>query len=715
MDTPESNHQWQQAASLKVRLRDHVQIHRHLYRDKLWYVLQDRVSAQYYRFGAGAYDAVRLMDGERTVEEIWQIVKTERGEDAPDKPSLINLLSNLHNNDLLHSNVATDMRSLFERQDLSRRAPWKRFLKSPFLLRVPLFDPEPFLRRPLPGLNLLFGRLGVVLWLALVSLAATLALSYWPELKAYWASRALAPYNLVLLAAVYPIVKGLHELAHALTLRKWGGEVHEMGVMMLLFMPLPYVDASAASGFRDKRQRMLVGAAGIMAELFVAALALFVWFSVETGIVRDIAFDVMLIGGISTLLFNGNPLIRFDGYYVLADAIEIPNLSGRSTQYYGYLAKRYLFGLRDAPSPVTASGESLWFVAYGLSSTLYRVAILLTIVLFVAEKFLIVGVLLGVLAISAQILHPLAKQLRFVLRAHELDGHRPRAIGMVSALAGVAIAGLCFAPAPSSTYAQGVVWLPEHAQVRAPADGFITDILAARDTKVTVGQALFRAEDPLVEAEVRTLEWALLELQARYDSQFLVDRAEAGILKEQIARARIDLVQARERVAKLIIRSRTEGSFLVPGAQHLSGRYRQKGEVLGYVTDLSAPTVRAVVTQADASLVRDATRLVQVRLADRSWETITGTLHRAIPSATSRLPSKALGTTGGGLVAVDPSDVDGLTSLDQIFLFDVELPHDLELERIGTRAHLRFIHDQTPVARQWYRSLRQLFLSRFAV
>ena len=515
MDTPPSNALWEQVADLKVRLRDHVRVHRHLYRGNVWYVLQDRVSAQYYRFGSGAYDAVRLMDGERSVAEIWRLLNTEQGENAPAQTSLVELLSSLYNNDLLHSNVATDMRALFERQE-TRRAGWKRLLKSPFLIRIPLFDPEPYLRGLLRELSLLFGHLGVVLWVFLVGSAAILALTYWPELTAYWSSRALAPYNLFLLVAIYPIVKGIHELAHAVTVRKWGGEVHEMGVMMLLFMPLPYVDASAASGFPDKHQRLLVGAAGIMAELFLAALGLLVWFSVETGIVRDIAFDVMLIGGISTLLFNGNPLIRFDGYYVLSDAIEIPNLSRRSAQFYGYLVKRYLFGLSDALSPVTATGESAWFFTYGFSSTVYRVGILLTIVLFVAEKFLIVGVLLGLLAIVTQLLLPVLKQLDFVIRSPELTGNRHRAMGVVGVLVVVATIGLGFVPAPSSTYAQGVVWLPDDAEVRAPADGFITDILAERDSKVSKGQALFHTEDPLVEADVRTLEWEVRELQARF-------------------------------------------------------------------------------------------------------------------------------------------------------------------------------------------------------
>ncbi len=710
----ESHPLWPRVSGLKTRLRDHVQVHRHYYRGKPWYVLQDRASSQYYRFGTGVYHVVRLMDGERTVQEILDLV-VERGDDAPTQKALIDLLASLQASDLLQCNVPQDTRELFARHERGQKGRWKRYLKGPFLIRLPLLDPDSLLERRSAAVDVLFGGLGGLIWLVTLGVAASLAAAYWPELKGYWASRALAPYNLIILCLVYPVVKGLHELAHALTVKRWGGEVHEAGLMFLVFMPLPYVDASAASGFRDKRKRMLVGAAGIMAELFLAGLALFVWLNVETGIVRDIAFDVMLIGGISTVLFNGNPLLRFDAYYVLADAIEIPNLGQRSIQYYGYLVQRYLFGLADTHSPVSARGERGWFLIYGPSSCVYRVVVLFAIVLFVAEKFLIVGVLLGLLAIAVQLINPLARQLAFVIGNPMLRGHRSRALTVVGTLGGGLIAGLFLVPVPSSTYAQGIVWLPEHAQVRAAADGFVSRILAEHNAPVRSGDPLFEIEEPLLEARVRALEWELRELNARYDAQFLADRTEAGILSDQVNRARADLEQVREEAGELTVRSAAAGVFLVPRAEHMPGRFVHKGDVLGYVTDLSVPTVRVVVGQGQVGLVRQHTRAVKVRLPERPWDTVAGTVRREVPSATSALPSRALGTPGGGLIAIDPADPEGLRALDEIFLFEVELPAHVHPARIGARAHVRFEHGKEPLAQQWYRSLRQLFLRRFAV
>jgi len=130
-------------------------------------------------------------------------------------------------------------------------------------------------------------------------------------------------------------VKALHELGHAYALKHWGGEVHELGLMFLVFLPVPYVDATGSASFGQKWQRALVGAAGIIVELLLSAIALFIWLNAEEGLVRAFAFNVMVIGGVSTVFFNGNPLLRFDGYYILSDLVEIPNLGDRSKRYLG--------------------------------------------------------------------------------------------------------------------------------------------------------------------------------------------------------------------------------------------------------------------------------------------------------------------------------------------------------------------------------------------
>jgi putative peptide zinc metalloprotease protein len=208
-------------------------------------------------------------------------------------------------------------------------------LKSPMSLRIPLVDPDAFLTRTVGYFRPLFGTSGLLLWLALVLPAVVLAGEHWAELTGNIADRVFATENLLLLSLCYPLVKIVHELGHGYAAKLNGREVREMGVMFLLFYPVPYVDASAANALRDKKQRALIGAAGMVSELAVAALATYAWVLLEPGLARAIAFNVMLIAGVSTLLVNGNPLLRFDGYYILADLIEVPNLGARANKYWG--------------------------------------------------------------------------------------------------------------------------------------------------------------------------------------------------------------------------------------------------------------------------------------------------------------------------------------------------------------------------------------------
>ena len=167
-------------------------------------------------------------------------------------------------------------------------------------------------------------------------------------------------------------------------MKVWGGEVREVGLMMLVLFPVPYVDASAASAFPSKWRRAVVAGAGIMAELAIAAAAILVWAAAEPGLVRAAAFNAALIGGVSTLLFNGNPLLRFDGYYVFADLVEIPNLAQRANRQVFHLIKRHAFGLSESASAVTARGEAPWLVIYSVAAFIYRFFIVLGIALFIA-------------------------------------------------------------------------------------------------------------------------------------------------------------------------------------------------------------------------------------------------------------------------------------------------------------------------------------------
>jgi putative peptide zinc metalloprotease protein len=694
-------------------LRGHAKIHRHDYRDEIWYVLQDHLSGKFHRFSEGANQVIGLMDGRRTVDQIWQQAAEELGDDSPTQEDMIRLLAQLHAADVLQCEVPPDSVELFNRYRRQERARIKQKIWSPLALRFSLFDPERFLTRYLWMVRPLFSLFGFLLWLGVVLSGIVLAGMHWSELTNDVIDRVLAPQNLLLLWLVYPLVKAVHELGHAFATKVWGGEVHEIGIMLLVFMPVPYVDASAASAFREKRRRMLVGAIGIMVEMFLAAVALFVWLHAEYGTVRAIAYNVMLIGGVSTLFFNGNPLLRFDGYYVLADAIEMPNLAKRSQQYLAYLTQHYLFGVRELESPARNSSERRWMLFYGIASFVYRMFIAIAIILFVAGEFFIIGVLLAIWASITMLLLPLFKSMKFLVSSPKLHRQRPRAL-LVSTLLGILIAVLLFlTPAPYRTMAEGVVWLPERAVVRVGTSCFVRAYRAEPDSWVLQGEVLISCEDPLLRAEEDRYVARLQELKHLYNSQWRDDRVVARITSEEIKAIEADLADVRERLDALEIKSPMTGRFVVPQAVDLPGRFVNQGQLLAYVVEQAPMTVRVAVPEDDAELVRSATRAIQIQLADRRGTSIDAEISRKVPGGSNQLPSAVLGKQGGGSIDVDPRDGDNTTTFLKVFEYDLKLPPGLARAPAGTRAYVRFDHGQQPLGFQWYRRARQVFLGHF--
>jgi len=709
------NPSWYRVAGLKPRLRGHAHIRRHDYRGEVWYVLQDHASGRYYRFTPEVYQVIGQMDGVRTVQELWETAAGRLGDDAPTQGEMIQVLSNLHNADVLLCDVPPDSVELLRRADRVQRARWMQNLMSPMAMRFPLVDPEKLLARTIGWFRPLLTAYGALLWLSVVGTAAVLVGMHWSELTENVVDRVFSVQNLFVLLLAYPLVKVLHELGHGYMAKAWGGEIHEMGIMLIVLMPIPYVDASSASEFRSKHRRILVGAAGILVELFLASLAVFLWLSVEQGVLRSVAYNVILIGSVSTILFNGNPLLRYDGYYVLADLLEIPNLAQRGMQYVGYLIKRYPLAIKREPPPYTGPGEPFWFVFYTVASFLYRIFIYAAIILVIAGKFFFIGVLLALWSAFSLVVAPIYRGLRFLISNPALRESRPRALLLTGLVLAVLAPVLFVMPFPCRTRAEGVVWIPEESLARAGTAGFVDRIVAQPDQEVRKDQLLVSCSDPLLDSQVKVLQAKLEEQLSRYDWANATDKVEVQVVREEIASTRTELARAVERLGDLEVRSPSDGRWIVPHAQDLPGRYLKQGDLVGYVLAIDRPTVRVVVPQSTVDLVRQRCRRVEARMVERIGPVLSAVIKREVPGGLERLPSTVLGRGGGGEIATDPRDNQGTKAFEKMFQFDVELTQPLDRAFVGGRVYVRFDHDPEPLAFQWYRQLRQMFLRRFNV
>jgi putative peptide zinc metalloprotease protein len=703
---------WYRVARRSPKLRDHASVQRHRYRGSTWYVVHDHATSRVHRLSPAGYMVVAAMDGMKTVDQIWQEVGVVLAEEAPSQNDVIHLLAELNAADLLQTEAVPEVGGMERRAAHSRRSRWLANVLYPMALRIPLWQPDRFFERTSPVARWLFGPPGVLLWLLVVLPAMLLAAQHWEELGADASDRILAADNIVTLAVVYLLVKAMHEFGHGFAVKAFGGAVHELGVMILVLMPLPYVDASAASAFRSKWRRALVGAAGMIVEVFLAAIALFVWLSVEPGMVRAVAFDVMTVAGISTVLFNGNPLLRYDGYYILADLLEIPNLAQRSVRFCGHLIDRYIFRTEGSKDFVATEGERIWFLLYAPAAFIYRQAVMLAIAMFIASEYLAIGVAFAVWSLLTGVVLPVAKALWLVLGSPRFQRNRIRAVSVTFGSLLAVAAVLCLVPLPVHTTTEGVVWLPENAIVRAGTDGFMRALLAEPGSTVRPGDALVESEEPTLVAERHILQARVDELETRLATERFVDRARAEITTVELDHARAELANTTRRADRLVTRSERDGVFAVATPQDLPGRFLREGQQVGYVLPAGSRIVRATISQDDIDLVRNRLRSTRIKLAERLDDTLASRIVRVVPAGRDDLPSKALGGTGGGALAVLPDDPQGSKTLQRVFQVDIALPENAAAAAFGSRAYVRFDHDWEPAGQQIWRRTRQLLLSR---
>ncbi|MDP2494105.1 peptidase M50 [Shimia thalassica] len=703
---------WPRVALLKPALRPHAELYRQFFRGGLWYIVEDRASGRFFRFSPEAYSIIGLMDGHRTLAEIYRICETKLGESLPSQDEIVQLLSQLYLAGVLTSDAVPDLEEIGERSQSTARRKLMQSFKNPLGIRIPLFPIDGFVSTLMPLVRPLFTWVGFFAWLCLVVAGVVSAGIHWQEVTTDVTDRVLSAQGLALLLIAYPLVKTLHELGHGFAVKHWGGTVREVGIMLLVFVPVPYVDASAATGFPSKRQRIVVSAAGVMVELALAAIAMLAYPEMQPGPLRALAFNVMLIGGVSTLLFNGNPLLRFDGYYVFSDLIEIPNLGQRSKTYLSYLVKRYLFGLPHVSSPVSAPGEKKWLAGYAIAAFLYRIVVMIGISLLVAGKFFFIGIGLAIWAVFMLIGMPIVKSLKYLLGASELENRRGRALIASAFLAALIIGPIVAFPVPDATLAQGVVWVPGETRVVAQTDGWLREMgTEARDIPNS-GAQLGQLENPIIDAREAMVQAQLDESGIRLASSAAGRPVQIEIEEARMNLSRGELDRISQRRDGLVVRAPQAGRFepLIEG--DLQGRFVRKGALLGYVLRSDTLLIRTVVPQTQIDLVNARTSSISVRLSSSLDRVSEGHIVAQTPSATYQLPSAALGTVGGGPILSDPG-YDGTRALESVFVVDIAVDRAEPVQFYNERVHVRFDHGTASLATQGWRIVRQVFLDRF--
>jgi putative peptide zinc metalloprotease protein len=337
------------------------------------------------------------------------------------------------------------------------------------------------------------------------------------------------------------------------------------------------------------------------------------------------------------------------------------------------------------------------------------------IAVFLATRLFLLGFAMALWAVVSIAILPVFKGIRFLATSQRLRGQRQHAIGVVGGLAALATVVLFLVPLPYATVAQGVVWIPDRAEVRAKAEGFVTDIRTTPGAQVGARAQLVALADPILSARVAVTEAQRDEMQQRLEAVRQLDRVQAEVLQEQVQRLTSTLAAYRTRESDLTIAADQDGRFVLPHAEDLPGRFFKRGDLVGYVIGANDLVVRVVVPQADVDLVRQRTRAVKAYFAENLEEAVPAQIMREVPAAQTEVPSLALTTQNGGPIVLDPARTQKPQSLFSMFQFDVDLLEPVPPRLAGARVYVRFDHGYEPLAFRMIRGFRQFFLGQFRV
>jgi putative peptide zinc metalloprotease protein len=499
----------------------------------------------------------------------------------------------------------------------------------------------------------------------------------------------------------------------------WLVAVASLVVLALQNAPLLVAHARAAAGSPR------------LAALALAAAALPAWLWLHArgdGALADALFALLAITGVSTVLFNANPLQRFDGYFLVVDALGLPNLAPRSRQWWLAALRRRVLGLaptQDDALPV-ARGEAGWLVAYAPLAWLYGTALAAAATLWLAGLWWPLGAAGGALLALQALRGPLlfARDLHRAAIAQRRGARRWRRAVLAT---GLVAAAVLLAPCPRRTIVEGVVWPADEAQLRAGEDGFVEAVAVRDGEAVDAGQVVLRLANPALAAKiarqsahVAALEAALIDAQLSGDAP--APEANAGDARAELAAAQAELDRLHERAAGLEVRAQAAGHVALGPVDDLPGRWFHRGALVGQVLTAAPPTVRMAWRQADLDALAPAqapARPVTVRLAGSRDVARAAVVSRDGMGAVARLPSAALSERHGGPIATDPKDTDDLRPLEPVVLVDVRLaptPREGAAAaadaRVGERAWVRLDEGFAPLAWQWAQDAQRAIARR---
>jgi len=612
------------------------------------YVVEDPLNSKFFRLGIAEYAFVSLLDGGTSIAQAMSLLSTHAPEHALNEQRAFSLAKWLVDAGLARPADENGTVSAAVAEINSASPPlWARL--NPLVFKLPLGSPQAYFTRISPWFGWLLAPLPSVLGIAFIAYGLYTVAEHWSQ----WEQSSrdmLSPSNWITLAIVWVVLKLLHETAHGLACYRYGGDIREWGLLLIVFAPCAYIDITSSWRFRSKWQRIHAAVAGMYIELLVASAAALVWSSSPDSMLGYFAFQTMITASVTTILFNANPLMKFDGYYVVSDWLAIPNLYSHGSTYWTYWCRRYLCGV-PATLPPWPRGSRIIIACYGAASLVWRVLVCVGLAFAAAALLhgweIILAVWLGIPSIR------LARYLVFGKPGEQPKRWRLAVVGLLPAL--LVLVGLNTIPWCGVRQAAAVVEYSPGNTLRAAGSGFIREVHVASGEVVQPGQVLLVLSNPELEQQLTDLEIAIGQSKIR--SRALQQKGQIAAHQaedQKLASLLEQFSEKRKQADQLTVRAPCSGMVTGRHLANLIGTYVSAGDELVTVGDERHKRLLISVSQEDFGLF---TRRVGEPVHVRVWGhgAITADLSKITPRASDECPEWLSAAQGGSLVT-KPAD-----------------------------------------------------------
>jgi len=654
----------QLAARVPPALRRDLEVARQRYQEQTFAVIKDPVSLRYLRIPWQDYELAKTFDGVKS----QGVLAAEWAERFPELRVEYGAEGLVHKADALRRDVfgqhlceiggeaSVSLRG--HQREVRRKARRYSWLTSWFVLRKSVYDPDALLTALHGRLRFLFTP-QVFRWsLVLIALSAVLFVVNFKEagIDPGW---FFSLPNLVLLYVSFFVLKVVHEFAHGLSCKHYGGEVQEIGFMFVAFQPLFYVNVTDAWMFPEKRKRIAVMAAGMYVEMVLAALLVLVWLPLAPGFAKNLAMNLLLVASIATVAFNANPLMRFDGYYILCDLLEIPNLQVRSRRYFGERWRTFLFGAppEEAAGDVLPKRHRRIFAWYAVLSSAYLLLIIYSM-LRLLDHFLdkfglsFIGHLLAGMALTGMLVLPIGMFLTRGFRdAAARGGHALRTPLVRLGLAALLIVGILALPWRQSVRRSCAIELATAEVIRPAVSGFVRSVAVGEGARLAPGAVVAQLENRELANRVRSLaierEWLAVARDAA-----VAEGAASSVrdYSDRLAQVEIGLAEARRQESELTLKTAQGGVVLTRKLADRVGHGLKAGDVFALVMDPEAVEILVPLEEKQARLIRVGAR-AEVRVRAFPGTDLPAVVVQAPLKSIDRALPAALAAQRGGDVA----------------------------------------------------------------